>query len=149
MAWGIAITAWLWTMGWALDAGNGMQRWSWSDVLVACSVGGASLALSGARPVRGLAWSWVHLLSIAAPISLALAAWAGRPVPGRVEAGAAWAWSGAARWDGWGPGAWAFERLLTPEAIGPSSLSLFLWTALGLACAAIPGRPASAQEQGQ
>lgn len=130
--WCAGLAAWLWTVGWALDAGHGREPWPWPVVLAGCAGLGAIGALTAAAPRRRLAWAGLHLASVLAPCALATARWAGRPSLGAVDS------FSAPLSDLFGPAVWSFEQWFADGA-APSTTAVALWIALPALCLAVPG----------
>jgi hypothetical protein len=137
--WGAGLAAWLWAVGWTLDAAHGREPWPWTFVVAGCLGVGAISAVSAAGPRRRTAWAALHLASVLLPCALATANWAGRPEIGKVgkigESGSAA--GGAALGDWLGPALWSFEAWFA-DPIEPSTPALVAWIVLPLLCWLLP-----------
>lgn len=129
--WCAGLAAWLWALGWALDAGHGREPWPWPAVVGGCAALGAIGALSAASPRRRVAWASLHLASVMLPAALATARWAGRPAPGAADA------AHGPPSDLLGPAVWTFEQWFA-DAPAPSAAAIAVWIALPVLCWALP-----------
>jgi hypothetical protein len=132
------LAAWLWALGWALDAAHGREPWPWPIVLGGCLGLGALGALSAAAPRRRAAWAGLHLASVMVPCALATARWAGRPALAETET------AHAPLSDWFGPAVWTFEAWFDPAA-APSTAAIWVWIALPAICWALPGGGGASQ----
>ena len=135
--WGSAGAAWLWAIGWSLDAAHGREPWPWALVVLGCLGCGVASALSAAGSRRRTAWAALHLISVLLPASLATATWAGRPVLGESSAVALGDWLG--------PALWTFEAWFAAPS-RPSTPALVAWLVLPLLCWMLPNGNAVAEE---
>lgn len=131
--WGVGLAAWLWAVGWALDAAHGREPWPWTCVVAGCLGVGAISAVSAADSRRRTAWAALHLASVMLPCALATARWAGRPASGEAVDGALGEWLG--------PAQWTFEAWFA-NPVAPSAPALVAWVVLPLLCWLLPATPA-------